>query len=241
MSAADEARRHWIRPLSERLINKIAAGEVVERPASVVKELVENALDAGSTRIVVDIEKGGRSLIRISDNGSGMSPDDALLSIERYATSKIYTHDDLFAIKTLGFRGEALPSIASVSRFSLITRAQGTDAGTEVLIEGGKIKKVSEIGAPFGTMVTVKHLFFNTPARRKFLKQVATEMGHIADVLSSMALGNCQVQFKLLHNGRLIKNWVQAAGPFRPPFSYGYTTPRLARDQSRVGLLPLLN
>jgi len=203
-----------IRILPEILSNKIAAGEVVERPASVVKELVENALDAGSTRIVVDIEKGGRSLIRISDNGSGMSPDDALLSIERYATSKIYTHDDLFAIKTLGFRGEALPSIASVSRFSLITRAQGTDAGTEVLIEGGKIKKVSEVGAPFGTMVTVKHLFFNTPARRKFLKQVATEMGHIADVLSSMALGNCRVQFKLLHNGRLIKNWVQAAGPF---------------------------
>jgi DNA mismatch repair protein MutL len=176
-----------IRILPEILSNKIAAGEVVERPASVVKELLENAVDAGATRIIVDVEKGGRSLIRISDNGHGMSQDDALLSIERYATSKIYSQDDLFAIKTLGFRGEALPSIASVSRFTLVTRDRGSDAGTEIVIDGGKIKTVSEIGAPVGTMIAVKQLFFNTPARRKFLKSIPTEMGQIAECRSMLA------------------------------------------------------
>ena len=203
-----------IRVLPEILSNKIAAGEVVERPASVVKELVENALDAGGTRIAIDIEKGGRSLIRVADNGGGMSPDDALLSIERYATSKIYHPDDLFAIKTLGFRGEALPSIASVSRFSLITRDKDSDAGTEIRIDGGKIIKVSAVGAPSGTMVTVKQLFFNVPARRKFLKQIATEMGHIVEVVTGMALGHSRVGFKLLHNGRPLKNWSAAADAF---------------------------
>ena len=202
-----------IRILPEILSNKIAAGEVVERPASVVKELLENALDADATRIIVDVEKGGRSLIRISDNGSGMSQDDALLSIERYATSKIYSQDDLFAIKTLGFRGEALPSIASVSRFALVTRDRGSDSGTEIMIDGGKIKKVSEIGAPVGTMISVKQLFFNTPARRKFLKSIPTEMGHIADIVSSMALGRPNVQMKLHHNGRIIKNWIGVSQP----------------------------
>jgi DNA mismatch repair protein MutL len=202
-----------IRILPEILSNKIAAGEVVERPASVVKELLENALDAGATRIIVDVEKGGRSLIRISDNGSGMSQDDALLSIERYATSKIYSQDDLFAIKTLGFRGEALPSIASVSRFALVTRDRESDSGTEIVIDGGKIKKVSEIGAPVGTMIAVKQIFFNTPARRKFLKSIPTEMGHIADIVSSMALGCPYVQMKLHHNGRVIKNWTRVSRP----------------------------
>jgi len=200
-----------IKILPEILSNKIAAGEVVERPASVVKELVENALDAGSTRITVEVEKGGRSLIRVADNGAGMSRDDAMLAIERYATSKIYNDSDLFAIRSLGFRGEALPSIASVSRFSLISRDKTSDAGTEIIVEGGRIRKVSDVGAPEGTMITVRQLFYNTPARRKFLKTINTEMGHIGDMLSSMALGWPHVRFRLLHNGRVVRDWPEAA------------------------------
>ena len=203
-----------IKILPEILSNKIAAGEVVERPASVVKELVENALDAGSTRIIVDVTQGGRSMIRVSDNGSGMNHDDALLALERYATSKIYTDEDLFSINTLGFRGEALPSIASVSRFNLITRQSSADSGTEIKISGGKIQNVAEVGAPPGTMVTVKQLFFNTPARRKFLKTVGTEMGHIADRIASIALGRPDVQFRLTHNDKIVKNWPSAASGF---------------------------
>ncbi|CAB1065205.1 DNA mismatch repair protein MutL [Olavius sp. associated proteobacterium Delta 1] len=203
-----------IKILPEILSNKIAAGEVVERPASVVKELVENSLDAGSTRIMVDIAQGGRSLIRISDNGSGMSRDDALLALERYATSKIYKDQDLFSINTLGFRGEALPSIASVARFSLVSRDESADAGTEIVVEGGRIKNVVEVGAPRGTMVSVRQLFFNTPARRKFLKTIGTEMGHIADRIASIALGHCGVQFRLSHNDIIVKNWLMTAEPF---------------------------
>ena len=196
-----------IKILPENLSNKIAAGEVVERPASVVKELVENALDAGATRVIIEVEKGGQSLIQVSDNGVGMRRDDALLAIERYATSKISTDDDLFAIRTLGFRGEALPSIAAVSRFALITRDKTADAGTQISVEGGKIKNVSEIGAPEGTMVTVKEMFFNTPARRKFLKTVGTEMSHIADIVARMSLGHPKVQFRLIHNDKVVKSW----------------------------------
>jgi DNA mismatch repair protein MutL len=196
-----------IKILPEILSNKIAAGEVVERPASVVKELVENSLDAGSTRIQIEVENGGRALIRVSDNGSGMNHDDALLALERYATSKIYTDQDLFSIDTLGFRGEALPSIAAVSRFTLVTRERDLEAGTEIIVDGGKIKKVSEIGAPTGTMLTIKQLFFNTPARRKFLKSVGTEMGHIADIVSSIAMARPDVQIRLDHNNKTIKNW----------------------------------
>jgi len=202
-----------IKILPENLSNKIAAGEVVERPASVVKELVENALDAGSDRIVVEIEKGGRSLIQIADNGAGMIRDDALLCIERYATSKIYKEDDLFSISTLGFRGEALPSIASVSRFTLVTRRQDADAGTEISIAGGTIKKVVDTGAPVGTMVSVRQLFFNTPARRKFLKSVNTEMGHIVETLSGIALGWPKVRLRLIHNGREVKHWPGVSSP----------------------------
>ncbi|MBW2681140.1 MAG: DNA mismatch repair endonuclease MutL [Deltaproteobacteria bacterium] len=196
-----------IKILPEILSNKIAAGEVVERPASVVKELVENALDADGKRIIIEVENGGRSLIRVSDNGSGMNRDDALLAPERYATSKIYKDEDLFAINTLGFRGEALPSIAAVSKFGLVTRDRTSQTGTEVVIEGGTIKKVTQIGAPLGTMVTVRQIFFNMPARRKFLKTVNTEMGHIADMVSSMALGRPHIQFRLIHNGKVVKNW----------------------------------
>ena len=202
-----------VKILPEILSNKIAAGEVVERPASVVKELVENALDAQSTQIHVEVEKGGRSLIRVSDNGSGMSHDDALLSIERYATSKIYTDKDLFSIRTLGFRGEALPSIAAVSRFSMITRDAPSAAGTQIRVEGGRIGSVSETGAPIGTMIAVKDLFFNIPVRRKFLKTVDTEMGHIADTLSRIAMGHPGCRFKLTHNGRDIFNWAPASDP----------------------------
>jgi len=202
-----------IKILPEILSNKIAAGEVVERPASVVKELVENSLDAGSTKIIVDIEKGGRSLIRISDNGIGMSHDDALLSLERYATSKIAKDTDLFAINTLGFRGEALPSIASVSRFQMISRNKDSDSGVDIYVEGGKIKKVSEIGAPKGTMIAIKQLFYNTPARRKFMKTINTEMGHISDTMANIAIGWPDVRFTLNHNGKQVKNWVAVSDP----------------------------
>ncbi len=202
-----------IRILPEILSNKIAAGEVVERPASVVKELVENAVDAKSTRIGVDIESGGRSLIRVSDNGHGMSHDDALLALERYATSKILSDNDLYAIRTLGFRGEALPSIAAVSRLVLVTRATGDLSGTEITVEGGRMTNVKDIGAPAGTMITVRKLFYNIPARRKFLKTVATEMGHIAEFLSCMALARPDIQFKLVHNQKTVYHWPAVDDP----------------------------
>jgi DNA mismatch repair protein MutL len=196
-----------IKILPDILSNKIAAGEVIERPASVVKELLENALDAGSTRILIELKNAGKSLIRVTDNGVGMNRDDALLSMERYATSKIYTDQDLFEIKTLGFRGEALPSIASVSRFTVESRDKDTEAGTRILMEGGKIQTVSEIGAPVGTQMSVQDLFFNTPARRKFLKSADTEMGHIADTVARIALAWPGVMFRLSHDGKTIKNW----------------------------------
>jgi len=196
-----------IRILPEILSNQIAAGEVVQRPSSVVKELVENSIDAGSTSITVEVEKGGKSLIRVSDNGKGLSRDDALLSIERYATSKIFTKEDLFSISTMGFRGEALPSIASVSKFTFVTRTSKSDIGTRIDMAGGKLFNVSDIGAPVGTMVEVKHLFFNTPARKKFLKSDQTEIGHIADAISGMALGNSHIQFRLFLNKTLQKSF----------------------------------
>ena len=202
-----------IRILPDILSNKIAAGEVVERPGSVVKELVENSLDAQSTRVLVEIENGGKSLIQISDNGSGMSHDDALLAIERFATSKIYSDQDLFNIRTLGFRGEAIPSIASVSRFTLVTRDTFSDSGISIKIDGGKLIKVSETGAPIGTLVSVRQLFFNTPARRKFLKTTGTEMGYIADTVSSMAMAHPGVQFRLIHNGKEIKRFQSVTDP----------------------------
>jgi DNA mismatch repair protein MutL len=202
-----------IRILPEILSNKIAAGEVVERPASVVKELAENAVDAGATRVLIDIEQGGRDLVQVADDGCGMSRDEALLSVERYATSKIATDEDLFRIRTLGFRGEALPSIAAVSRFTLVSRDAASEAGVAVRIDGGTLAEVAETGAPQGTLVTVRQLFFNTPARRKFMKAVSTEMAHITDTLAGMALAWPKVQFRLTHNGRLVKSFA-AADPF---------------------------
>jgi DNA mismatch repair protein MutL len=199
-----------IKILPENLSNKIAAGEVVERPASVVKELMENSLDADSNRIFIEIENGGRGLIQVADNGAGMSHDDALLSIERYATSKITKDSDLHTIQTLGFRGEALPSIASVSHFSLTSKIADADTGIQIDIRGGRIDRVTEVGAPVGTLITVRRLFFNTPARRKFLKSIATEMSHIAEAISAMALGWPEVQVRLGHNNKIIKSWAKA-------------------------------
>ena len=196
-----------IRILPDILSNQIAAGEVVQRPVSAVKELVENAMDAGADRIIVEIENGGKSLIRVSDNGCGLSRDEAVLAVERYATSKIYTKDDLFSISTFGFRGEALPAIASVSKFSLVSRTADNATGTRVDLDGGKLAGVTDTGAPVGTMVEVKRLFFNTPARRKFLKSENTESGHIADALAGLAMGNPTVGFRLVVNGRAVKSY----------------------------------
>ena len=187
---------HRVRILPESLTNKIAAGEVVERPASVVKELVENALDSGCNEVVVEIEAGGRRLIKVTDDGCGMSREDALLSLERHATSKIAGDADLFSLSTLGFRGEALPSIASVSRFTLATRERGRIEGTEIYAEGGRVKEVKACGMAEGSVVAVRNLFFNTPARLKFMKAapVMSALGsefdqtlaHIAEVVRSL-------------------------------------------------------
>jgi DNA mismatch repair protein MutL len=186
-----------IRVLPDQVANQIAAGEVVERPASVIKELLENALDAGATRIRVEVEAGGRELIRMIDNGCGMVRDDALLAFERHATSKVRTADDLLAIRTLGFRGEALPSIASVARVQLETRVAEEEAGTVVEIAGGKILRVEEAGLPQGTTIAVRDLFFNTPARRKFLKSETTELQHIAALVTHYALAHADRHFEL--------------------------------------------
>ncbi len=199
-----------VRILPEILSNQIAAGEVVQRPVSVIKELVENSIDAGSKNITIEIIKGGKSLIRVSDDGTGLTRDDALLSIERYATSKIFNKQDLFNISTMGFRGEALPSIASISKFCLVTKTKDSDIGTRVEIIGGKIRDVSDTGAPVGTLVEVKDLFFNTPARKKFLKADNTETSHIIDAISGMALGNSDIGFRLFLNNRLHKNFSSA-------------------------------
>jgi DNA mismatch repair protein MutL len=186
-----------IRILSDLVANQIAAGEVVERPASVVKELLENSLDAGATRIRIEVEAGGRKLIRISDNGHGMVRDDALLAFERHATSKLRTADELLSIATLGFRGEALPSIASVSRLLLETRVAEEPSGTLVEIAGGNILRVEDAGLPIGTTITINDLFFNTPARRKFLKSEQTELSHIAALVTHYALVHPTKHFEL--------------------------------------------
>lgn len=193
-----------IRVLSDRVANQIAAGEVIERPAAVVKELVENALDAGATRIEVEFSHGGRSLMRIEDNGSGMSREDALLALERHATSKIAEADDLNRLTTFGFRGEALPSIASVSRFLLQTRETDAEVGTEILINGGKSVHVRDCGRAVGTRIEVAQLFNSVPARRKFLKSDTTEAAHIIHGVRLYALAFPDVGFTLIEDGRII-------------------------------------
>jgi len=193
-----------VRILPDRVANQIAAGEVIERPAAVVKELVENALDAGATRIEVEFRHGGRALMRVEDNGHGMSQDNALLALERHATSKIAEAADLDQIGSYGFRGEALPSIASVSRFELQTRERGADEGTEILINAGRIVHVRECGRPVGTRIVVTHLFNSVPARRKFLKTDQTEAAHIIQCVRLYALASPQAAFTLIENGRVI-------------------------------------
>ena len=187
-----------IHVLSDHVINKIAAGEVVERPASVIKELVENALDAGATQIEVEAVGGGRQLVAVTDNGSGMSRDDALLSIERHATSKIKDVDDIEHIATLGFRGEALAAISAVSHFTLTTRLAADVAGTEVTVVGGKLVDVKDTGCPVGTRFEVRRLFFNVPARRKFLRSDQTELAHIRQVFVVYALAHPEVGWRVL-------------------------------------------
>src|SRR3982751_5508264 len=186
--------------LPDHVANQIAAGEVVERPASVVKELVENSLDAKAARITVEIQAGGRSLVRVTDDGFGMSRDDALLCLERHATSKIQRAEDLHGIATMGFRGEALPSIASVSRFTLTTRERESDSpeGTQIIINGGKIAEVKAAGCATGTMIEVRQLFFNLPARRKFLRTEETEAAHIQHYVTLAALAYPEVAFTLI-------------------------------------------
>src|SRR5712671_1892340 len=191
-----------IRVLPDHISNLIAAGEVVERPASVAKELVENAIDAGAKRIVIDVEAGGRRLLKITDDGEGMTRDDAVLAFERHATSKISKAEDLNAISTLGFRGEALASIASVAKVELITNTDGAPAGTRVVIEGGRLRDVKDAAHPRGTTIGVRDLFFNTPARRKFLRSEATESYHLTNLATHYALAHPEIAFTLTNNGR---------------------------------------
>ncbi|WP_164186042.1 DNA mismatch repair endonuclease MutL [Stenotrophomonas maltophilia] len=196
-----------IRPLPEILINQIAAGEVVERPASVVKELVENAIDAGASRVDIDLEEGGVRLIRIRDNGSGIAPEQLPLAVSRHATSKIADLDDLESVATLGFRGEALPSIASVSRFTLSSRRAHDEHGSALQIEGGKIGEVTPRAHAPGTTVEVRELFYNVPARRKFLRAERTELGHIEEWLRSLALARPDVELRVSHNGKASRRY----------------------------------
>ena len=200
-----------INRLPPDLANQIAAGEVVERPASIVKELVENAIDAGARRLVIHVELGGKKQVRVEDDGEGMDPDDARLAIERHATSKIRKADDLAAIRTLGFRGEALPSIASVSHFVLRSRARGRPSGTEIRVNGGAVSSVVEAASAEGTSVEVNDLFYNLPARRKFLKADAAEAAQVSRVTTQLALANPEIGFTLTSGGRTVLQCPPAA------------------------------
>lgn len=199
-----------IRVLADHVANQIAAGEVVERPASVAKELVENSIDAGATRITIEIEAGGRRLLKISDDGEGMVRDDAILAFERHATSKIRASGDLIAIGTLGFRGEALASIASVAKVELLTSIEGAAAGTRVAIEGGRMRDVKDAAHPRGTTISVRDLFFNVPARRKFLRSEATETFHLTNLVTHYALAHPEIAFTFVNNGREVVRAVAA-------------------------------
>ena len=196
-----------IRALPDTLVNQIAAGEVVERPASVVKELVENALDAGARRVDIDLEEGGIRLVRVRDDGGGIAPDELALAVQRHATSKIASLDDLEGVATLGFRGEALPSIASVSRFLLASRREDDAHGAALAVEGGRVADVAPRQHPRGTTVEVRELFYNVPARRKFLRAERTELGHIEDWLRSLALARPDVELRVSHNGKPSRRW----------------------------------
>jgi DNA mismatch repair protein MutL len=228
-----------IHRLPPDLANQIAAGEVVERPASVVKELVENALDAGARRISIAVELGGKKLIRVEDDGDGMDPDDARLAIERHATSKIAHAEDLGAIMTLGFRGEALPSIASVSHFTLRTRARGADSGTEIKVNAGAIASIREVGAPEGTCIEIADLFYNLPARRKFLKSDTAETTQISRLATQLALGYPEVGFTATSGGRTLLQ-CPPAGSLRDRFFQLYgDRPDLVEVRKEAGGLQI--
>jgi DNA mismatch repair protein MutL len=221
-----------IHRLSPEVAGRIAAGEVVERPSNACKELVENALDAGARRIVVEMEAGGKVLLRVRDDGCGMNASDAVLALQRHATSKLAQLEDLQNIQTLGFRGEALPSIAAVSKLELVTREHGAESGTKLIVEGGEIKEASEIGCVEGTEITVRQMFYNTPARFKFLKSDAAEAGRINELIGQMALANPHVSFSLTNNGSQMTR-VDAAGD-----GFNAVVSVLGRDTARQ-MLPL--
>jgi DNA mismatch repair protein MutL len=202
-----------IQILPNELIDQIAAGEVVERPASVVKELVENSLDAGARRLEIDIEQGGSALIRVRDDGAGIRADELALAVQRHATSKIATLDDLAAIVTLGFRGEALPSIGSVSRLRIVSRTAAADSGAEVQVDGGELQPLRPAAHPVGTTVEVRDLFYNVPARRKFVRSIATEFSHIASLVERLALARAAVAFRLRHGARVVHDLPAAPDP----------------------------
>jgi DNA mismatch repair protein MutL len=229
VSSNETGRIHRLPP---EVAGRIAAGEVVERPSNACKELVENALDAGARRIVVEMEAGGKVLLRVRDDGCGMSAGDAVLALQRHATSKLSQLEDLQNIQTLGFRGEALPSIAAVSKLELVTREHGAEAGTKLIVEGGEIKEASEIGCVEGTEITVRQMFYNTPARFKFLKSDAAEAGRINELIGQMALANPHVSFSLTNNGSQMTR-VDAAGD-----GFNAVVSVLGRDTARQ-MLPL--
>jgi len=202
-----------IQILPEEIAQTIAAGEVVERPASVVKELMENAIDAGSSEIVVELKMGGLQLIRVYDNGEGIEREDVPLALQRYATSKIKKAEDLFAIHTLGFRGEALPSIASVSKMTIKTRVSNSISGTKAVCEGGEIKSISEIGCPLGTEVEVKNIFYNIPVKRKFLKSIRSELRYCLNHFLRLSLSHPLISFKFIHDGRMLHEYLKTESP----------------------------
>ncbi|NIM04994.1 MAG: DNA mismatch repair protein MutL, partial [Armatimonadetes bacterium] len=189
------------RILGGDVASKIAAGEVIERPASVIKELVENSLDAGARNIEIEVEEGGRRLLRVRDDGCGMSPQDAVLALQRHATSKITCAEDLFSISSLGFRGEALPSIAAVSHLEMLTRSSHEEVGTRLVAHGGEVSEMEEAGAPVGTTISVSGLFYNTPARLKFMRSQTTEFAHIAEQANRFSFSHHNISFLLTHNG----------------------------------------
>ena len=213
--AVSEATTSRIKQLPASVVNKIAAGEVIERPASVVKELLENSVDAGSRRITVEVESGGTDLVRVIDDGHGIESEDLMLAVTSHATSKIDDADDLFSVATMGFRGEALASIAEVSQFKIRSRTKTAETGFELIVNGGNAEPIVPCGCPVGTTMEVANLFFNTPVRRKFLRTTQTEMGHVTEAFTRIALPHPEIQMKLMHNGRVIHdlpattNWLE--------------------------------
>ena len=223
--------------LPEVLANQIAAGEVIERPASVVKELVENAIDAGSSQITIEVEESGLKKIQVTDNGEGIAQEDVALSLQRHATSKIKSQADLFRIRTLGFRGEALPSIASISHFTLKTATADEDYGTLLVAKGGEIEKQEPISTPVGTKITVEDLFYNTPARLKYMKSLQSELAHIVDVVNRLSLAHPEVAFKLINDGRQMTITArQAARPQATAGIYPHKTAKKMTDISNDDL-----